>query len=278
LADKKAISYFHCTLFIDNESIYLRDDNSRNGTFVNRRRIQPGTKVQVCDGDSIMLADTTFTLKIIAQISKPAEPRNPRVISFCSVEGGAGKTTLSLSLARALYQAGYAVLYVDAENMNTFQVDIHYQEYASSDFLKSMRSYENMSFRLLSKHFGKVGFSIFPPVYGSLEMQEIDLYAYLAAIQLASVSGMYDYILVESDSCCNNVNTELFSISDQVFLVHKGTDESKQKTRMLGLLVDLNNQRFVQVENSEKAYCTRSNGYLPTESPIIKKMVSTVLQ
>lgn len=161
LADKKAISYFHCTLFIDNESMYLRDDNSRNGTFVNRRRIQPGTKVQVCDGDSIMLADTTFTLKIIAQISEPAEPRNPRVISFCSVEGGAGKTTLSLSLARALYQAGYAVLYVDAENMNTFQVDIHYQEYASSDFLKSMRSYENMSFRLLSKHFGKVGFFLF---------------------------------------------------------------------------------------------------------------------
>lgn len=109
-------------------------------------------------------------------------------------------------------------------------------------------------------------------------MQEIDLYAYLAAIQLARVSGMYDFILVDSDSCCNNVKTELFSISDQVFLVHKGTDESKQKTRMLGLLVDLNNQRFVQVENSEKAYCTRSNGYLPTESPIIKKMVSTVLQ
>ena len=60
LPDDQAISSRHLKLFIKDNKMYAKDENSHNGTFVNGRKI--GSVQQIHNGDEIRMGNSVFTL------------------------------------------------------------------------------------------------------------------------------------------------------------------------------------------------------------------------
>ena len=60
--DSEDISRVHCSLLVGEKEVLLRDTESSNGTFVNKRRIRG--ELQLEDGDSIQVGPLLFHVSI----------------------------------------------------------------------------------------------------------------------------------------------------------------------------------------------------------------------
>jgi hypothetical protein len=65
IRNNRAISRVHATFIIRNGTYYIADNDSKNGTFVNGQKIDFENMAELCDGDTIQLANEKFrfTLK-----------------------------------------------------------------------------------------------------------------------------------------------------------------------------------------------------------------------
>lgn len=72
-----SLSRVHATFFIENEEIWVIDENSTNGTFVKGERVSPNGK-RLADGDEILLGnDTRVFIEIIEQRDAPTSVARP---------------------------------------------------------------------------------------------------------------------------------------------------------------------------------------------------------
>lgn len=62
IADSKALSRKHFQLFYEKDQWWIMDLNSRNGTFLNKRKLVPNHAYAVFAGDKIVAADCEFCL------------------------------------------------------------------------------------------------------------------------------------------------------------------------------------------------------------------------
>ncbi len=58
-----SVSTVHCRIFLQDEQFWLEDTNSANGTFIGYRRLQPGEKHRLFDGDVINIATYHITFR-----------------------------------------------------------------------------------------------------------------------------------------------------------------------------------------------------------------------
>lgn len=61
--DNELISGHHCVLYFENGNVYIMDEKSTNGTYINDEELPYGKKVMLNFGDKITLADEEFILK-----------------------------------------------------------------------------------------------------------------------------------------------------------------------------------------------------------------------
>ncbi len=55
------VSRIHALISFEKDKILLRDSGSRNGTYLNGKKIPSNRKVNISDGDLIRVGDTQFT-------------------------------------------------------------------------------------------------------------------------------------------------------------------------------------------------------------------------
>lgn len=60
----QSISKQHCVLVIRNQSLYLKDFGSTNGTFVNEIQIEPNIELAIKSGDRVRVGPLDFTVQI----------------------------------------------------------------------------------------------------------------------------------------------------------------------------------------------------------------------
>ena len=58
------VSRSHAIFVADGATCTIEDDNSRNGTFVNNERIDPGFPVALVDGDTVRMSDENFAFEV----------------------------------------------------------------------------------------------------------------------------------------------------------------------------------------------------------------------
>jgi pSer/pThr/pTyr-binding forkhead associated (FHA) protein len=63
LPGSKFVSRIHATFLKEGGSWYVRDENSKNSTFVNSVRLEPGEKVKLKDEDLISIGSMSFVFK-----------------------------------------------------------------------------------------------------------------------------------------------------------------------------------------------------------------------
>jgi pSer/pThr/pTyr-binding forkhead associated (FHA) protein len=73
LIDPRA-SRRHAVLFVQHGALLVRDENSRNGTFVNQARLAPGQVAALRPGDNVRFADSEFTVLSSGQPSGDSDP------------------------------------------------------------------------------------------------------------------------------------------------------------------------------------------------------------
>ncbi len=66
--DEDGVSRFHARLIFDNGSLWLRDAGSRNGVFVNDKRVGDHRALKV--GDRVRIAGSSFEVRWPGEVSK----------------------------------------------------------------------------------------------------------------------------------------------------------------------------------------------------------------
>lgn len=64
IRNNRAISRVHATFIIRNGTYYIADNDSKNGTFVNGQKIDFENMAELCDGDTIQLANEKFKFAV----------------------------------------------------------------------------------------------------------------------------------------------------------------------------------------------------------------------
>jgi pSer/pThr/pTyr-binding forkhead associated (FHA) protein len=83
VADDDGVSRYHATLLLDHGSLWLRDSGSRNGVFVNDKRVHDHKELSV--GDVVRIGAATFTVRWASdtvpppdEAPRPAAPKPAR--------------------------------------------------------------------------------------------------------------------------------------------------------------------------------------------------------
>lgn len=64
LINDTSVSRVHCSLLWDGQSLVLKDEGSRNGTFVNKNPIADGQEVELSEGDVFHCGQTELTVHL----------------------------------------------------------------------------------------------------------------------------------------------------------------------------------------------------------------------
>ena len=76
--DNTLASRIHASIWVDHGQLLLRDERSRNGTFVNGRRLPPGESHRLYDADRVQIVGATYIVVTPPPPFEPPKPLRPR--------------------------------------------------------------------------------------------------------------------------------------------------------------------------------------------------------
>jgi cellulose biosynthesis protein BcsQ len=228
LTHNDAVSRTHCKIIFKDSRYSIVDLGSTNGTCVNDMRLKPHVDYPLFDGDKIGIANTEYVFSL----------RDPKVVLFCSASGGSGKTTLAVGAAACLAAEGKKVIYIDAEERNTFQMYLADKCYVSNSAYKVLSSGENLNLYAVQDYLRAEVFDYLPPFRASLRTVGVPFSAYASLIELVRASGGYDYLIVDSDVVPDGECGGLIGIADRVCITLTQDAHSVFKTEVMMNSID----------------------------------------
>ncbi len=139
-----------------------------------------------------------------------------RLLLFYSPQGGSGKTTCALAVAAYLREQYKRVLYVDAEDLQTFGSLLKSAPEASRDMVRALQQMTGNPFENLREFVQSDLFDYLPPVRACLSACGVDPDVYRRFASAACESGEYDCVVVDTDSSLDACKLALISAADVV--------------------------------------------------------------
>ena len=173
--------------------------------------------------------------KSAADLQIEEEKRNsPQIVLVYSASGGTGKTVISLGLCNSLSKNYKKVLYVNAENIHTFQYLLTNSSPISSNdiYTKLARGGDDI-YQEIKHVIRNEKFSYIPPFKAPLMSLGISREIYLKIIDGAKKSLDFDYIVVDADAVFDEFKGKLISIADKVLFVTTQSRGDVYKTNTL---------------------------------------------
>lgn len=143
----------------------------------------------------------------------------PKVVLCFGPSGGAGTTTLALTVAATLQQQYKRVLFVNAEHLQTFGCFLPGVELQSGSLARDMMRLSGSSYDNVSKYIVHDGFDYLPPLRTDIASFGVEFGFYERFIVDARNSGAYDYIVVDVGSGFHDEKAPLFALADDVVVV-----------------------------------------------------------
>ena len=180
-----------------------------------------------------------------------------QILMITSPVGGSGKTSLALGLAENLARLGAKVLYLDAEYLQTFQFWLDEEEIPGGQELFS--SEEAIDFwrdvqPLIRNH----GFDYMMPFAEPLAMMKLDITAFWHIARCAKESGVYDYIVLDTDSSWNSSKETLASLADHVLILGDERADSRFKCERLKSRLSIDEGKYLFICNEYPSASGRS--------------------
>lgn len=158
---------------------------------------------------------------------------NTKLVSVYSVNGGSGKTTVSVGIAAALAADGFKVLYMNSECFQDYRLllgdrDVMPNEIGYRYALDSERIFQEMS-----AYMKQDAFEYFPPFRKPLASYQITPEAIFKQVEEICKQKKYDYLILELSSEMNQKKMEILKKSARIVLVTLQHAHAVEKLQLL---------------------------------------------
>lgn len=164
------------------------------------------------------IIENNITLSRLQIINGGSETK---VIVVYSPIGGVGKTSLALGISACVVKKKQKVLYIDAEEMNTFQFYLKDKSTISNKDGIALRLQETDLYQQIKKLIRTEEMDYLPPFQVLLSALNLDVFIYSRIIESVKASGEYDFIVVDTDTVLGEGKAKLFSLADKIVLIGK---------------------------------------------------------
>lgn len=144
-----------------------------------------------------------------------------KVIVVYSPIGGVGKTTLALGISGCVARKKQKVLYMDAEEMNTFQYYLQDKSMINNKEGIALGLGQKDLYQQIKGLIRTEGMDYLPPFQVLLSALKLDVSIYKRIIESVKASGEYDFIIVDTDTVLDKEKARLFAVADKIVLVGK---------------------------------------------------------
>lgn len=142
----------------------------------------------------------------------------PRAIVFFSPVGGSGKTTIAAGVGTCLQDAGYRVLYVDAEYLQAVSGLFSRVGKMNGNTALALARGSKNPYTIVKQCIVHDVIDVLPPLSANILMFGISFDTYTKIVEGAMRSGDYDYVIVDTDSAFNAEKLELVHMCDAVVI------------------------------------------------------------
>ncbi|KGK91402.1 hypothetical protein DP73_03820 [Desulfosporosinus sp. HMP52] len=202
-------------------------------------------------------------------------------LALFSPSGGAGKTTLSLALAKTLGQEGKRVLYVNLESTNSLNKLLPNQTGASASQLllyiqdeeaDSMRTNEKIQEAIARNDELNLDYlNLFDNSFHILDLSKKNL---ISLMKLVLNMSLYDFIIIDLESSLNaRTITVLEEICDRFFWVHGTLDDNYHQMKSQQLEKDIDNLSYERSQKYIKRCIPVINRYYYGDTEILGQTV-----
>lgn len=148
------------------------------------------------------------------------EEKKSKIVLFTSTVGGVGKTTMAMGMAANLAATYKRVLYINAEQLQTFQFRMKDNTpILDNDTYNYLVSQNTGFYRAIKQLIRNDIFDYVPAFKAAISSLGIDSSIYSAIALEAKNSGDYDYIIIDGDSALDDTKLSLLDSSDNVFVI-----------------------------------------------------------
>ena len=208
-----AISRSHCTITVEKEKVYIEDNGSANGTFIDGVRIEKGQKTLLASSSSIRIADEIYYLR---GIPDSENKRNTKLILFHSLTRGDDTTQLAYKTATLLSENNN-VLLISTKDIPLLQLVSNVNYYKSEDYAIIKSDDNNVFQNIRSKLTTCEGLGIVPVFSKPIANIGIKETYYNNLVKNAYRLQVYDYIVVDMETTLNSDFYRLYELSDTLF-------------------------------------------------------------
>ncbi|MBQ6582459.1 MAG: AAA family ATPase [Mogibacterium sp.] len=176
--------------------------------------------------------------------------KDAKVVVFYSADGGAGKTTLAMSLATYLVRNQYKrVLYLSTGSIQSFLYHMENRATLPNDMMMALMGDTKEAYSVLKKSVREEKFHYLPAFSMPLFSYGISEDVYLHLIEGAKASRDYDWVIVDADSVLTPQTAMQIQKADKVMLIVRQTEESAYAMDHLLTQISDKDGKFVYVCN-----------------------------
>lgn len=158
----------------------------------------------------------------------------PRIVLIYSASGGTGKTTLALGMSSCLTKNYKRVLYLNADNLQSFSHLLkNTSSISNSEVYANLNQSSNNAYAVLKPSLRKEIFNYIPPFKSALMSIGLDYSIYEKIAIGAKKSDDYDFIIIDADKTFDEDKARLINIADKVIIVTNQTVNSVVATNNL---------------------------------------------
>ncbi|MBR3637302.1 MAG: AAA family ATPase [Lachnospiraceae bacterium] len=155
-----------------------------------------------------------------------------KVVMVYSPQGGSGKTTIALGAAKALFQLGNHVLYVNTESIQGPAFAENVDKWADRSLIQAL-SVGRYSKEILENNIEHGDVDCLLPFQYSLVGNGLKDMNYLSLIQAVKNTMPYDIIIVDTSNDFNDFKAQMMSYADQVIIPCLQDEQSAYKVDAL---------------------------------------------
>lgn len=172
----------------------------------------------------------------LAGVSEDVE--STKTLMVYSPIGGVGKTTMALLLCNELAEFNKRVLYVNTETIQNFQWLLSNKDTVSEEFCTRLANKRQAVLSKLNWYIGNEGFDYLKPISGGTILYDIGDEDYIYLISELVKSKQYDYIVVDTGSAMNRLNSRMLGLCDIVLTIIRQDAQAVWKTEGFLEMID----------------------------------------
>ncbi len=179
--------------------------------------------------------------QVIQKTMNYSTDNNTKIITMYSPQGGAGTSTLALSIAAIAAKGLRKVLFIAIDNLQNFAWLLDNGITFPSTLEKRLSEITDFTYGEIKPAIANEGFDYIPPFRQALSVLDVKTSNIVELVEEIKKTNEYEYIIVDTSSDFNSDIPKLMVKSDKVIIVTEQNKVAAKKLQRLLLNIDISN-------------------------------------